>query len=256
MTHSRVSDLPDPVDDLGAAMSRVARRLREQHGDVESTLQAITDLAIGTVPNARECSISYVVGRSTVEPRASSSDLPRQVDELQSRLQQGPCLDAVWEDEVVRVDDLAADARWPEFAREAADLGVGSVLCFQLFVDGDRMGALNLYALSPGAFDDESQEIGLLFAAHASVALAAAQDEQNLRTGMTNRDVIGQAKGILMERHKLSADQAFAVLARVSQEMNRKLVDVARELTDTGAMRERRAGRTEPAPRPVGQPEP
>jgi AmiR/NasT family two-component response regulator len=85
-------------------------------------------------------------------------------------------------------------------------------------------------------FDDEDQEIGQLFASHAAVALAGAEHEENLRAGMSNRDVIGQAKGILMERHKLTAHQAFGVLARVSQELNRKLCDVAREFTETGAL--------------------
>ncbi len=75
-----------------------------------------------------------------------------------------------------------------------------------------------------------------MFAAHAAVAVAGAEHEQNLRTAVNSRDVIGQAKGFLMERHRLTADQAFAVLARVSQELNRKLADVASELADTGAV--------------------
>lgn len=251
MGNSRGGDLPAPVDDLGAAMSRVARRLQEAHGDVDSTLQAIATLAIGTVPDADECSISYVIARSTVEARASSSELARSLDELQSRLQQGPCLDAAWEQQVVWVDDLATEECWPEFAREAAALGISSLLCFQLFVTGDQLGALNLYARTPGAFGAESQEIGLLFASHAAVALAGAEHEAHLRAGMASRDVIGQAKGILMERHKLTAAQAFAVLAQVSQEMNRKLADVARELTETGAVPQPRAGRRGSAGSPV-----
>ena len=137
---------------------------------------------------------------------------------------------------VVRVDDLATERRWPEFARRASERGVGSMLCFRLFVEGDRLGGLNMYAGTPGAFDDESQDVGLMFACHAAVALAGAGHEEKLRAAMTNRDLIGQAKGILMERHKLTADQAFGVLARVSQELNRKLVDIAREFTDTGAV--------------------
>jgi GAF domain-containing protein len=221
---------------LGDVMSRVARELQEEHGDVDATLQAIAIRAVEVVPNAEECGISYVIGRSKVEPRASTSDLPREVDSLHESLGQGPCLDAVWEQETVRVDDVGADDRWPEFARAAADQGVGSMLAFQLFVEGDRLGALNLYARTPGAFDDECQEIGQMFAAHAAVALAGAEHEEHLRAGMSNRDVIGQAKGILMERHRLTADQAFGVLTRVSQELNRKLVDIARELTDTGAV--------------------
>jgi ANTAR domain/GAF domain len=219
---------------LGEAMSRIARQLQEEHGDVEGTLQAITAAAVRTVPHADECGISYVIGRRKIEPRAWSSDLPREVDSLQERLKQGPCMDAIWEQLIVRTDDVRSDDRWPQFGTEAAELGVASMMCFQLFVVGDQLGALNMYSRARGAFDDESQDIGLVFASHAAVALAGAEHESNLRIGMGNRDVIGQAKGILMERHKITAQQAFAVLARVSQEMNRKLVDIARELADTG----------------------
>ncbi len=225
-----------PTHDLADVMSRTARRLQEEHGDVEGTLQAITASAVEFVPHAEECGITYVIGRKRVEPRASTSDLPREVDALQGRLGQGPCMDAVWEHEVVHVEDVAADDRWPEFARMAPALGVGSMMCFRLFVEGDRLGALNLYARHPRAFDAASEDAGHMLAAHAAVAIAGAEHEQNLRTAVNSRDVIGQAKGILMERHKLTADQAFAVLARASQEVNRKLVDVARELTDTGAV--------------------
>jgi GAF domain-containing protein len=222
--------------DLGDVMSRAARRLQEEHGDVEGTLQAITAMAISVVPNAEECSISYVIGRSKIEPRGSTSDLPGELDALQQLLEQGPCLDAVWEQEVVRVDDVGADGRWPEFVRQASGLGIGSMLCFRLFVQGDRLGALNLYSRMAGAWDDESQEIGQMLASHAAVALAGAEHEENLRAAVSSRDVIGQAKGILMERHKVTAEQAFGVLARVSQEANRKLVDIAGELADTGAV--------------------
>jgi GAF domain-containing protein len=217
-------------------MSRVARKLQQEHGDVEATLQAITSSATQTVPNAEACGISYVIARSEIESRAWTSDLPRDVDSLQERLKQGPCLDAVWEQEIVRADDVGADERWPQFAQEAAHLGVGSMMCFQLFIQGDQLGAMNLYSRTPGAFDDECQDIGQILASHAAVALAGAEHEENLRAGMSHRDLIGQAKGILMERHKLTANQAFGVLARVSQELNRKLVDIAHELTDTGAI--------------------
>jgi GAF domain-containing protein len=226
--------------DLAEMMSRTARRLQEEHGDIEGTLQAITAAAVAVVPAAEACGITYVIARRKVEPRASTGELPRAVDALQDRLGQGPCVDAAWEQEIVLVDDVATDERWPAFAREAARLGVGSMLCYQLFVASDHLGALNLYASRPGAFDDESQDIGHLFAAHAAVAVAGAEHEEHLRGAVSSRDLIGQAKGILMERHKITAHQAFDVLARVSQEVNRKLVDVAREITDTGAVPRRR----------------
>jgi GAF domain-containing protein len=221
---------------LGEIMSRLARQLQEEHGDVTATLGAITASAVHTIPGADECGISYVTGRTKVEPRAATGELPLAVDELQGTLGQGPCWDAVWDHKIVGVEDVATEQRWPEFAREAAGLGVGSMLCFQLFVAGDRLGALNVYSRRAHAFDAESEDIGLLFVSHAAVALAGAEHEQNLLAGMQHRDVIGQAKGILMERYKLTATQAFGLLTRTSSETNRKLRDIADELSATGQL--------------------
>src|SRR5215213_519232 len=131
---------------LGDAMSRVARLLQEEHRDVDATLRAVTASAVVTVPGADECGISYVLSRTKVEPRAWTSERACQVDTLQEVLGQGPCLDAVWHQKVVRVDDVAADRRWPDFGMQAAALGMGSMLCFQLFVAADHLGALNLYS--------------------------------------------------------------------------------------------------------------
>jgi GAF domain-containing protein len=222
---------------LGDVMSRLAQRLQEEHGDVERTLQAITTAAVRTVPHADACGITYVIGRSTLEPRAATGDLPRAVDALQERLRQGPCLDAVRDQKVVCVDDVRSEERWPEFAEAASALGVGSMLCFQLFVEGDHLGAMNMYSGAPGAFDDESVDIGLLFASHAAVALAGAEHEEHLREAVATRDLIGQAKGILMERYKLTAVQAFELLVGASNTTNRRLREVADELATTGQLR-------------------
>ena len=224
------------TESFGDVMSRAARRLQQEHGDVEGTLQVITSLAVGMVPAAEQCSISYVIGRRKVEPRASTADLAGCLDKLQEEVGQGPCLDAVWDEEVVRVDDVHSDERWPLFATRAADMGVGSMLCLQLFVLGDQLGAMNLYAHGTGAFDAEAEDLARVLAAHAAVALAGAEHETNLRKGIGSRDLIGQAKGILMERYKLTAEQAFGVLARASQDLNRKLIDVALEVTEVGAV--------------------
>jgi GAF domain-containing protein len=221
---------------LAEVMSHVARELQEEHGDVEATLHAITRSAVNTIPGADACGITFVKGRKEVESRASTAELPRRVDALQERLHEGPSLDAVWHEEVVRVDDVGADERWPAFAAEASDLGVGNMLCFQLFVRADQLGAMNVYASAPHSFDEEAQDIGLMLASHAAVALAGAQQEENLRAGMGHRDLIGQAKGILMERYKLTPDQAFGLLVRTSSVTNRKLRDVAEELSSTGEL--------------------
>ncbi len=226
----------EATGNLSEIMGQVARSFHERHGDVDATLHAITSTAVGAIPGAEEATITYVTGRRKVEPRAATSDLPRTVDEIQSRLQEGPCLDSMWEEKTVRIDDMRNEPRWPRYAAEAARVGVLSSVSFQLFVEGDNLGALNVYARRPHAFGEESEDVGLVFAAHAAVALSGAQNEDHLRRAVSSRDLIGQAKGILMERYKLTADQAFGVLTRISQASNRKIVDIAEELTPSGSL--------------------
>jgi GAF domain-containing protein len=118
------------------------------------------------------------------------------------------------------------------------------MLCFQLFVHRNTLGALDLLARSPSAFTDESEHVGLLLASHAAIAAADAHHLENVRGALVNRDMIGQAKGILMERFKITSEQAFAVLAKVSQENNRKVFAVAEDLVRTGTWTvDTRAGR-------------
>jgi GAF domain-containing protein len=231
-----MGDGPDPLENIGEIMGQVARALQEEHGDVSATLQAITRAAVNAVPGADECGISLVIGRRRVESRAPVGELPRIIDELQQRLGEGPCLDAAYEQKTVRIDDIESETRWPRFCPEAASAGLRSVLSIQLFVTGDNLGALNLYARRPHAFKEESESVGLVFASHAAIALAGAENEQNLRTALTTRDQIGQAKGILMERFKITADRAFAVLVGASSRTNRKLTDIAEELSATGTL--------------------
>lgn len=150
------------------------------------------------------------------------------------QVDQGPCLSTAREDRTFRTDDLRAETRWPLFAHAAADLGVGSMLSFQLFVQAESLGALNLYARRAHGFDTYDEDTGLLFASHAAVALAGAQHDNHGNLALQERDIIGQAKGILMERYKVDAIGAFAVLVRFSQNSNRKLRDVARSITETG----------------------
>jgi GAF domain-containing protein len=219
---------------LGKVMGRLARALQEEHGDVGKTLEAITAAAVRSVPGTDDCGISLVIGRKKVESRAPTGDLPRLVDGIQERLGEGPCLSAVYEQQTVRLDDLRSEERWPRFAAEVADMGMRSMLSFQLFVTGGNLGALNLYSRQAHGFDDEAETIGLVFASHAAVALAGAQQEERMRTAITSREVIGQAQGILMERFRLTGPQAFQVLARASSHTNRKVADIAEELTATG----------------------
>lgn len=220
------------VDELAAQFSQVARLL-EAEDDTDAMLDAVVAAALRLVPGTEHGSISMVTGRTQVSSRHASGELPALIDAIQTETGQGPCLDAVFEQQTVRVPDLSGEERWPLFARRAAQAGAGSMLSFQLYVDGDNLGALNLFSRRAEAFDDESEQVGLLFAAHAAVAFAGARKTDELQLAVASRDLIGQAKGMLMERYTISADQAFRVLVRVSQAQHRKLRDVADELVTT-----------------------
>lgn len=216
-------------------LSDLARTLQLEDS-VDETLQAIVHAAVGTVPGAQYAALSVMERRRAIYTRAGTDELVFQVDQVQYDTGEGPCLSAVYEQQTVRLPDMTTEARWPQFTGRTAEIGVLSMLSFQLYVKEDNLGALNMYSTEKQAFDDESEHIGLLFASHAAVAMSGAQEQEHLRKAVAARDVIGQAKGVLMERHKISADQAFSVLARASQQTNTKLVDVARSLTDTGQL--------------------
>lgn len=219
--------------ELAWALTDSARDMHRQE-DPADTLHAVVAAAVRLIPGADQGSISVVTGRSRVHSEAASSELAATIDDLQNQTGQGPCLDAAFEEQAVRVTDLSSEQRWPEFSRRANAAGAASLLAVQLFVDGDNLGALNLYARKPDAFDDESEHIGLLFAAHAAMAYAAARRESSLQRAVSSRELIGQAQGILMERHKISSNRAFAMLVGASQHANIKLRDVADRLVHTG----------------------
>jgi GAF domain-containing protein len=220
------------INELAQQFSDVARALQAHH-DTNEMLDEVVTSAVRLIPGADEASISVVTRRRNVTSRHPSSELPEHVDALQSEVGEGPCLDAVYQQQTVRVPDMAHEQRWPTFARRAAELGPCSMLAFQLYVEGDNLGALNLYGRQPNSFDDESEQVGLLFASHAAVAFADAQHLDQLKKAVATRGLIGQAKGILMERHGMTAEQAFQALTRVSQNSNKKMRAVAEELTAT-----------------------
>ncbi|GAA4986842.1 GAF and ANTAR domain-containing protein [Kineococcus glutinatus] len=220
---------------VGEELARLARDLQQQETP-QAVLERIVASAVGVVPGAEDATITRVLGRRRVTSVAATGERARRLDELQDETGQGPCLDALFRQQTVRVGDLAAETRWPRLAERVGEIGARSMLCLQLFVEGEDLGALDLIASGPDAFDDESEDVGLLFAAQAAVALADAQQAQDLRTAMTSRNLIGQAQGILMERHKITAEQAFALLAKVSQDRNVKLRDLAEELIFSGQL--------------------
>lgn len=228
-------------DELAASFAGFARAV-QQRQDPESTLVEIVRAAVELIPGCDDGSISVVFGRRKVNSQAASSELAAVVDGLQESTGQGPCLDAAYVHETVRATDLAHDVRWPKFAPQAVAAGAAGMLSIQLFVEGDDLGALNLFSRTAGALDEESEHVGLLFASHAAVAYAGAQQHEGLTRTVATRQLVGRAEGILMERHRVTAEQAFAMLVRVSQHRNTKLRDIAERLVLSGRLDEPRPG--------------
>ena len=222
-------------DSLAWRLSELARTLQAEDG-LDKTLRQIVDTAVDTVPGAQHASISKIQRRREVKTLAATGELPRAVDHAQYDTGEGPCLDTLYDEQTARLSDLTTEQRWPKFTARARELGVGSMLAVQLFVEQDGLGALNLQSTRTNAFDDNSEHVALMFAAHAAVAMAHEQEQQDMRAAVSTREVIGQAQGILMERFKITADMAFRLLVRVSQDTNRKLREIADELTATGQL--------------------
>ena len=210
---------------LARTLGDLAVEMQAQQNSAD-TLRIIVDAAAQIVPGTRWAGISLIEGRQVVA-KVPTDPIVAKLDDLQTELGDGPGITSLRDHHTVRVDDMEVDDRWPEFASHAAALGVKSMLSFQLFVRHDNLGALNLYGVEPAAFGEDSIDTGLILAQHAAVAMAGAAAEGQFLTGLASRDVIGQAKGLLMQRDQLTGVQAFAVLTRASQETNIKLADVA-----------------------------
>jgi transcriptional regulator with GAF, ATPase, and Fis domain len=234
-----VADLPPPMSErlqLASAMAEVAMSVQEDGLDLGERLQILVDGAVDIVPGADCAAIVVPDGQQQLMARAVCGQLPPAVVRLQSDLGEGPCLSAVAQTDRVWVPDVARDPRWPRFASRAAALGVQSMICTPLVLGTTVLGSLSLGSAAVNAFDEESASLAAIFAAHTTTALAAAEGRRQLSAAISSRDIIGQAKGILMERYQMSADAAFAVLIRTSQNTNVKLHDVAVELCESRTM--------------------
>ncbi len=218
---------------LAAVLGSVARDLQRERSP-DMTLDAITHAAVETVTGAEHAAVTLVVGRRHVETVSATDAVAEFIDRAQYETGEGPCLSALWSEPVVRMNDMDVEGRWPQWTARVRAHGVRSMLCFRLFVAEDRLGALNLYAAEADAFGEDDEDVGRLFATHAAVALASARKVAQLEQAVASRDIIGQAKGILMERHKINADDAFLMLVRVSQRTYSPLREVAEYVADTG----------------------
>jgi len=219
---------------LARELSDLAREMRASTDPVD-LLDRIVHAAVVEIPGSAAAGITMAF-RDRLTTGARTDAWVDHVDRIQYDARQGPCVHSSRRHETVRADDLRTADRWPSFARGAVEIGVRSMLSTPLFVRDNSFGALNLYAREPYAFDRDAESAAVLFAAHAAVAMDASRKEENLRIALATREVIGEAKGILMERFKVSSQQAFDMLIVVSQRSHRKLREVAEELTNTGEL--------------------
>jgi len=237
-----VTDSTDalPVDP-SEALERLGRlSLREV--SMESLLQTVADLVTTVLPGTLEASVCLLV-RDRPITVVTTGQLATDLDERQYERGHGPCLHAARSGELTEIADTRTDDRWPDYLPRAVEHGNLSSLSVPLAIDEDEQvtGALNIYARRPRAFDADSRRLATRFAPYASVAAGnlyayqSARDlADNLQRALVSRATIDLAKGILMERHKLTADQAFQLLAQVSMNSNRKVRDVAEDLVETG----------------------
>jgi hypothetical protein len=235
----------EPYGELASSFAGIARTLFSAP-TVLATLQQIVDFAFVTVEGSDVTCISLRTEDGVFTP-AYSASLAFDIDQLQYAAHEGPCLDAISKEPTVYAEDLTDDPRWPVFGPQAAALGMRSLLSCRLSSNGTS-GALNLYAALPRAYGAIDRTKALIFAAHAGIALGAAEAREDaalsldielhriddLIAALATRETIGQAEGILIERERITSGQAFDVLRRASQNLNVKLREVATYVVETG----------------------
>jgi GAF domain-containing protein len=230
-----MSDLIRLHEDLGRVV--VADR------DLSDVLGEVTSIARRALPGCEAASITLIRGDKAFTA-AHDGQLALDADELQYERGYGPCMDAGRAGQVFLVEDMAAEQRWPDYARHAAAHGVRSSLSVPLPFQSATIGALNIYSSRAHALGGEDQALADQVTPWVALAVgnvdAAARTKEELaqmRTAMQSRAVIEQAKGMLMERHGIDQDQAFTMLTHASQNTNVKLRDVAAQLVRTGKIR-------------------
>jgi len=236
--------MTDDPEALESAVRTLSRLLLSDE-TLETTHGRVANLACRTLPLCDIASVTMITDGRPATP-VQTDPLAGDLDAAQYRHRRGPCLEAYDGRRVVRetITDQAA-RRWPEFTAAAGQAGVQSVLAVPLMANDRAVGALNLYSKSGSGYDRADEETALLFSQQAAVACVNAEVywrtyslTENLREALESRDVIGQAKGILMARRRCTPEAAFEALRQVSQRRNIKLRDIAEQVVSIGDLPE------------------
>lgn len=218
---------------LDLEMSEFVRGLQQrQKLDVKEVLDDLAAGAVRFLPSAQHAGITVAV-RGRISTETCTGPFPAVLDEIQAECGAGPCLSAAKNDDMIRVDDIANDPRWPTYSRAVVErTPIRSVLSMALVSDSPGVSALNIYAEKPNAFDVGITEAALSYAAYTAMAWTLVRRDHQFHQALQSRDIIGQAKGMIMERFRIDAAQAFELLKRLSQSSNTPLVTVAAELVE------------------------
>jgi transcriptional regulator with GAF, ATPase, and Fis domain len=218
---------------LQHAMTELTKQFA-QPTEIDDTLRGVTASAVELINGVESADVLLVAGPELFRSVAATSQLAIEIDDFQKHFREGPCLDAAIGAPMVMSNDLREDSRWPSFAEAAVAAGVHSLMSFQLYTHNARMGALNLFGMKPDVFTVESEAVGAMLATHAAVALIADDERLQFKSALVRRDIIGQAKGMIMERFDVDAVRAFELLKSLSQDSNTKLSMVAEEVVSRG----------------------
>jgi GAF domain-containing protein len=236
----------DDESDLAAALAGLSQ-LVAGRGTLEQLLTEVATFGKLAVPGADGAGVTMIEA-GEADTIVASATFVRDVDAIQYRLGEGPCISAAATASTTGSASLGEDEHWPRFGPLAAELGVHSAISLPLILAGEVLGALNVYAHRRHAFDENSRRIAELFTGPASVAIHNARvlDQAHratarLETALTSRSTIDQALGIVMSRAGISADEAFIRLRIMSQHEHIKLSIVAANLVDEAVRRARAA---------------
>lgn len=235
--------MQDTSTGVVAQLAQLVSSLERDETDTTAGLSKLIGNGVLHVAGSQYAGITLAERSRAVTNVAATHRYPVLLDEIQNRYGEGPCVEAAWRQHVMHVDDLTKDERWPRYRRHALEeTPIRSILSYELFVDRVSMAALNFYADRPHAFPDDSVELGAVYATHIALAWSMLRRQDQFRSALASRDMIGQAKGIIMERFSLDAVEAFELLTRLSQQSNTRLVDVAKSLIDSEHPLKRRHG--------------
>lgn len=223
-----------PVGDseLAAMLAAVAQALAVERGP-SMVVQRACSLARATIGACDHADVMVAAPHGTLTVPSATDWVGIRLVSFEEEYGEGPCTEALRTGTMVNVLDHTTETRWPQFThRCVTETPVRSGVGLPLLIGDRAIGALDLYANRPHAFNEGDRAMAALFASHAAVALAAAQDRVNLERALASRDIIGQAKGILMAESHVTGDEAFDMLIRASQRLNKKLNTVAEDIVN------------------------